>query len=135
MSDESINFIEIWGRQKTEILSPQQTRLYWDAEYYTWAQAGDDASVRDERHVNELVESLLSKSSAWRNEQPVAAPGFAPWFTVALGVSGTRRSISHYTIDYHAHNGCPLAVRTIGMDIYKLVKANIKKAIRAGRAK
>lgn len=135
MSEECINFIEIWGRQKTEKVSPFATLYYWDAEYYTWYLSGEDAALRDERHVEELVESLLSKSSLWRNEQPIETTGFAPWFTVTLGVSGTRRAVSHYSIDYHAHNGCPLAIRSLGMDIYRLVKRNIKKAIKAGRAK
>jgi DNA (cytosine-5)-methyltransferase 1 len=59
----------------------------------------------------------------------------APWFTVAIGVSQTRQKLSHYAVDYHKHPGCPLEIIDSGMVIYKLVKRNIKKAIREGNAR
>lgn len=129
-----INFVEIWGRQKSAPV-PNGKRVWWDAEYYTWSDCDDDASIRDERHVNELVDSLIHKSSLWRNEKPEATDTFKPWFTVAIGVSDTRSRVSHYTVDYHAHAGCPLEIIDFGMNIYRLIKRNIKRALKRGQAK
>ena len=134
MSDTCTNYIEIWGRRKSERV-PGGTRFWWDAECYTWADCGDGASVRDERHTNEIVGSLKAKSSQWRAEKPVETESLKPWFTVALEVSGTRRKVSHYSLDYRAHLNCPLTVRGWGMDIYRLIKRNIKRAIKKGEAK
>lgn len=134
MTNECINYIEIWGRRKSAPIEGG-TRYWWNAEYYTYASAGDDASVRDENHTNELVECLLGKSSMWQAATPVADKDFVPWFTIALGVSRTRQKISHYSVDYHKHNGCPLAIVDQGMGIFRLIKRNIREAIKNGRAK
>jgi hypothetical protein len=129
-----VNLIEIWGRRYSERI-PGGVLYYWDAEYYTYKHVPDDATVRDERHTDEVIETLLGKSSQWRNETPVVADDFVPWFTVALSISDTRRSKSHYAIDYHKHANCPLGIITLGMDIYRLIKRNIKRAKKRGQAK
>jgi hypothetical protein len=128
-------FVEMWGRKYSEPV-PGGTRYFSKAEYYTFKINGDDdTSVRDDRHVDELIESLLGKSSDWKNEMPVVTDGFSPWFTVVIGVSDTRKSKSHYTVDYFKHAGCPLEIIDFGMNIYRLIKRNIKNAIRRGQAK
>lgn len=131
----SFFFVEIWGRQKSVPVVGGR-RVYWNAEYYTFKDVTEeDTSLRDDRHCDELVECLIDKSSAWRNEKPVAKEGFVPWFSIVIGVSQTRKNISHYTVDFSKAKGCPLEVIGIGMDIYRLIKRNIRNAIISGRAK
>ena len=134
MNGECVNFIEIWGRKKSAPVVGG-TRYWYEAEYYTYTLSSEDSSVRDERHTNELVECLIGKSGLWKAERPEPAEDFIPWFTVAIGVSETRQKVSHYTVDYHKHDGCPLNIIDFGMHIYRLIKRNIKRAINRGQAK
>jgi hypothetical protein len=98
--------------------------------------SGDDTQVRDDRHVDELVESLLGKSSIWQGVTPEKIEGlFVPWFSVIIGVSDTRKKKSHYVVDYRSWPGAPLNIIDQGMGIYHMVKRNLKRAIKRGQAK
>lgn len=134
METPSMFFVEIWGRQNRTPI-PGGIRFSWKAEYYAFKETNEDGSVRDDRHCDELIASLLGKSDIWQNAKPEPGEGFKPWFTVAIGVSGTRKTISHYTVDYQAHKGAPLEIIDQGMWIYRLVKRNVKTAIRNGQAR
>lgn len=134
MSDASMCFIEIWGREKRERV-PGGERVSWQAEYYTFKRSAEDGSVRDDRHADEIVKSLLGRGAMWRNEEPTPTATFKPWFTVIIGVLGTRKSKSRYTIDYAKHQGAPLEIIDQGMWIFKTIKRNIKSAVKKGEAR
>ena len=126
--------VEVWGRRHSEKITGG-TRFFWNAEYYTYTLEDEESMIRDDQHAYELVQTLLGKSSEWKNEVPDASDDFRPWFTVAIGISGTRKKKSHYTVDYFKHANCPLKVIDYGMNIYHLVKRNNKRALRKGDAK
>lgn len=120
--------LEIWGKRKSAPIEGGK-RVYWNAEYYTFAMEGDDdsnTSIRDENQVREIISSLVDGS--WRNEKPERAEGFIPWFTIVVKVSDTRKNVSTYTIDFHKWNNCPFEAISEGMRIYKGIKRNIKKS-------
>lgn len=134
MNDVSKCVLTIWGRRKQERIQ-QGTRIYWDAEYYTYTKATEDSSVRDEQHARDVMKTLVGKSSSWKNEEPVAQEGFSPWFTIVISISNTRRRTSHYSVDYMSHASSPLGVRGVGMEIYRTIKRNIKRSVANGKAK
>lgn len=135
MDDKSYVMLEIWGRHETEKVEGG-TRHMWYSEYYTFCDSSEGSSLRDEQHTRELVDSLIGKSSAWKNYKPEKIDGeFVPWFRICVIVSDTRKKVSKYAIDYEKCDSCPLEVISSGMDIYRSIKRTVKKAIKAKRAK
>lgn len=125
MSDSKL-ILAIWGRKHSETI-PNGIRHYWNAEHYAVSECGEDSYIRDENHIKELVDFMVSKDSGWHRTKPEETDTFKPWFTVTIDVSNGRKKIADYQADYFKHEGCPLVIINQGMDIYRTIKRNMRK--------
>ena len=83
--------------------------------------------VRDYNHARDIVNSFTKKGGCNSRFIPGRAPkGAKVVWNIWTRVSETRRGISHYQIDYHRFPGCPVAASEEMMEIFALLRSNIK---------
>lgn len=94
-----------------------------------------EGSVRDENHVRDIV-ACFAKGNEGAVVCAAPGPGERVLFEITLGVSRTRRGGSRYSNwDYRQVQPCPQNVAEAGMDLFRLIKRNLRRTARAAGAR
>lgn len=90
-----------------------------------------DGSLRDVNHVRDIVRCFAKGNEGAVSCEP-PADGERVMFEITLGVSRTRRGGSRYSNwDYRQVQPCPQCVAEAGMDLFALIKRNLRRTARA----
>lgn len=89
-----------------------------------------EGSLRDENHVRDIV-GCFSRGNEGSILCEPPGPDERVMFEITLGVSGSRRGGSVYSgWEYRQISPCPQCVAEAGMDVYRQIKRNLRRAAR-----